>query len=125
MLPNNPTKWDEIYLLPSKVICNTYLRRFQYKVLDNTLLLNNKLYRSKLTNSPVCSFCNETTENETTLHIFYSSNLTRRLLSQLKLFLERNLILPYLLPQTSIFGFLDETELRKCEKDKFFNRKRK
>ena len=75
MLPNNPTKWDEIYLLPSKVTCNTYLRRFQYKVLDNTLLWNNKLYTSKLTNSPVCSFCNETIENETTLHIFYSSKL--------------------------------------------------
>ena len=31
-------------------------------------------------------------------------------MSQLKLFLEPNLILPYTLPQTAIFGFLDKPD---------------
>ena len=68
MLPNKPIKWDEIYLLPRKVTYNTYLRCFQYKVLNNMLYLNNKLYTSKSTNAPLCSFCK--LESETTLYIF-------------------------------------------------------
>ena len=42
MLPNKPIKWVEIYLLPRKVTFNTYLRCFQYKILNNTLHLNNQ-----------------------------------------------------------------------------------
>ena len=86
MFPNRPIKWDEIYLLPRKVTYKTYLRCFQNKISNNILYLNNKLYTSKLANSPLCSFCKH--ENETTLNIFYSYNSTRRLWSQLKLFLE-------------------------------------
>ena len=108
IFPNKPIKRDEIYLLSLEVTYNTYLRCFQYKILNNILHLNSKLYTSKLTNSPLCSFCKH--ENETTLHIFYSCNSTRRLRSQIKLFLEANLILSYLLPQTAIFGFLDEPD---------------
>ena len=72
MLPNKPFKLDEIYLLPPRVTYNTYLRRFQYKTLNNILYLNNKLYTPNLSNSPLCSFCKH--ENDTILHIFYSFN---------------------------------------------------
>ena len=108
MLPHNSTKRDEINLLPCKVIYNTYLRCFQYKILINILYLNDKLYTPKLTNSSLCSFCKH--ENETTPHIFYPCNSTRKLWLQLKLFLEPNLILPYLLSQTSIVGFLGQPD---------------
>ena len=57
MFPKKPIKWDEIYLLPRKITYNTYLRCFQYKVLNNVLYFNNKLYTSKETISPLCSFC--------------------------------------------------------------------
>ena len=57
MFPNKPIKWDKIYLLPRKVTYNTYSRCFQYKILNNILYLNNKLYTSKLTTSPLCCFC--------------------------------------------------------------------
>ena len=46
-------KWDEIYLLTRKVTYNTYLRCYQYKILNNILYLNNKLYTFNLTNSPL------------------------------------------------------------------------
>ena len=72
MFPNKPIKGDDIYLLPRRNIYNTYLRCFQFKMLNNILYLNNKLYTSKLTNSLPCSFCKH--ENETTLHNFYSCN---------------------------------------------------
>ena len=68
--------------------------------------MNVKVYKSKLADSPLCSFCKH--EDETTPHIFYSCNSTRRLWSQFKLFLEPNLLLPYLLPQAAIFDFLGE-----------------
>ena len=70
MFPNKAIKWDEIYLLPRIVTYNTYLRCFQYQILNNILYLNNKHYASKLTNSLLCLFCKD--ENETALHIFYS-----------------------------------------------------
>ena len=66
--------------------------------------MNIKLYTSKLINSSLYSFCKH--ENETTLHVFYACNSTRTLWSQLKLFLKPNLILPYLLPQSTIFGLI-------------------
>ena len=33
-----------IYMLPRLIICNTYMRSFQYKMLNNVLLLNKKLH---------------------------------------------------------------------------------
>ena len=37
IFPNKPIKRDEIYLLSLEVTYNTYLRRFQYKILNNIL----------------------------------------------------------------------------------------
>ena len=68
--------------------------------------MNIKLYASKLTNSPLCSFCKH--ENETTLPIFHSCNSSRRLWSQLKFISGAKIDIPYLLSQTVIFGFLDK-----------------
>ena len=66
IFPNIPIKWDKIYLLPCKVTKDTYLRYFQYKILNNITYITT----SKLTNIPPCFFCKH--ENEITLHIFYS-----------------------------------------------------
>ena len=37
--PKNLMKWDKIYLPPQKVLCNTYLPCFLYKILNNVLNL--------------------------------------------------------------------------------------
>ena len=84
---------------------------FHYTILNNKLYLNNKPQASRLTNIPLCSFCKH--ENETTLHVFYSCNSPLRFWSQLKLFLEPNLIFPCLLPQTTMFDFLQEPDYQK------------
>ena len=78
-----------------------------YNILNNILYVNNKLCTCKITN-PLCCFCKH--ENETVLHIFYSCNLTCRIWSQLKSFLEPNLILPYLLTKTATIGFLEKPD---------------
>ena len=38
--------WRFIYILPSKVTTNTYLRLFQYKILNNIVYLNENLFVS-------------------------------------------------------------------------------
>ena len=50
--------WTAIYMLPRLVTHNTYMRSFQYKILNNILYLNKKLHIFGIKPSPLCSFCN-------------------------------------------------------------------
>ena len=53
-----PYTWNLfIYLLPRKVTVDTKIRLFQYKILNNTLYLNRRLYLMKKPESPLCSMC--------------------------------------------------------------------
>ena len=60
--------WKDVYLLPRIVTINTRLRVFHYKVLNNALYLNEHLYIFKLSDTKLCSFCNQ--EDETVIHLF-------------------------------------------------------
>ena len=84
---------------------NTYMRSFQYKILNNVLFLNKKLHTSGIKPSPLCSFCN--LYNETPYHIFYEFDHVKYLRSDLVQCFQNNLILPNLTPHTATFGFLD------------------
>ena len=55
--------WRVIYTLPWKVITNTYLRTFQYKILKNILYLNKKIFVFGLSTISSYSFCNSFGEN--------------------------------------------------------------
>ena len=60
--------WNKIYSLPFQVALDTYTRDFQYKMLNRILFTNSKLFKLKLVESPLCSFCDK---NEETLeHLF-------------------------------------------------------
>ena len=54
------------------------LQIFQYKILNNVLFLNNKLFKFGQAQSPLCSLCKR--ENETTKHLFSQCFITRMLL---------------------------------------------
>ena len=56
-------------MLPHLITYNTYMRSFQYKILNNVLFLNKKLHTFGIKPSPLCSFCN--LYNETPYHMFY------------------------------------------------------
>ena len=47
---------------------NTKLHVFQCKVLNNALYLNKHLYIFKLSDTKLCSFCNQ--KDETIIHLF-------------------------------------------------------
>ena len=69
MFENTTLDWSKIYLSPRLATIDTTLRSFQYKILNNALFLNRKLYTFGITNTGLCSFCK--TVEETPLHIFF------------------------------------------------------
>ena len=46
-------------MIPQKVIIDTTLRIFQFKILNNILYLNKKMSKIDLNVSPLCSLCNQ------------------------------------------------------------------
>ena len=67
LLPNIELLWKEIYLTARKVTNNSHLHCFHYKVIENLLYLNKRLFRFGKTQSPFCSFIH--TDAETTFYV--------------------------------------------------------
>ena len=95
--------WKEIYLLLRKTSLDCYVKSFQYKVLNNVLYLNKKLFIFGKPSSPLCSFCK--TADETIFHFFYECDITKELWESLVSFFDKCLNLPYLSPQNAFLGF--------------------
>ena len=60
--------WRVIYTLPRKATTNTYLRSFQYQIVNNIIYPNGKPFVFGLSTTPSCSFRNFF--NETITHLF-------------------------------------------------------
>ena len=56
LFPNIELPWKEIYLTAHKATANSYLRCFNYKIINNVLYLNKKLFQFGQTQSPLF-FC--------------------------------------------------------------------
>ena len=93
-------------MLSRLITNNTYMRSFHYKILNDVLFLNKKLYTFGIKPSPLCSFCNLCHE---TTYMFYECDRVKCLWSDLVQWFQNNLILPTLTPKTAIFGFFDYT----------------
>ena len=108
LFSNVELPWKEIYLNARKATANSHLRSFNYKIINNVLYLNEKLFQFGKTQSPLCSFCHN--EAETTLHVFHKCSVTKTLWNQLSLFFETDLDFPDLTPQAALFGFINESD---------------
>ena len=73
--PDLSLAWKEIYSLPFVVTHDTKTREFQYKLLNNIVFTNEKLFRFKMIDSPLCAFCQ--TEVESPEHLFFHCNVTK------------------------------------------------
>jgi len=73
--PNLSLEWKEIYSLLFTVTHDTKTREFQYKLLNNIVFTNEKLFRLKMIDSPLCAFCQ--TEVESPEHLFFHCNVTK------------------------------------------------
>ena len=54
-----------------QVALDTYTRDFQYKILNRILFTNSKLFKLKLVESPLCSFCDKNEETLEHLFVFW------------------------------------------------------
>ena len=88
--------WKQIYLLPRLVTLDSYSRSIQYKILNNVLYLNKKLFKFRKSASPLCPFCK--LSDEIVLHLFYECNITLNHSDEFTLF--------DLTPQAAFLGFL-------------------
>ena len=102
--------WEKIYTLPRIVTVDSQIRSFQYKILNNILYLNKKLFIFGKINTPLCCFCNN--EDETYLHLFFNCLECKNIWMSLKDYFKTSIDIPLLSPQSAIFGFLEVEE--KC-----------
>ena len=66
--------WDTIYLIPHLVTLDTKTRTFQYKVLNRIIFTNKTLYKMRLVDSPLCTFCK--ISDESLEHLLCSCEFT-------------------------------------------------
>ena len=97
--------WKLIYRIPRIATLETKIRIFQYKLLNNVLYLNKKLFQFGIISQSKCSFCE--LYDETPHHIFYECTYAQNLWNQLRLYLSEKVTLPVLNPQSAILGFTD------------------
>ena len=92
--------WKNIYTLARSVALDSYSRIFQYKCLNNILYLNLPLFRMGISESSLCSYCQE--HDETIQHLFYNCNISNTLWSELTNFFIGKFILPSLDLQSAV-----------------------
>ena len=92
-------------MIPQMVTVESKLRIFQYKVLNNILYLNDRLYKMGIVQTPLCSLCKQ--EKETVIHLLCQCHVTRQLWCSLSDWLQGVLRLPPLEPVTAILGSWD------------------
>ena len=97
--------WKLIYRIPRIATFETKIRVFQYKLLNNVLYLNKKLFHFGIISQSNCFFCE--LYDETPQHLFYECTYAQNLWNQLRLYLSEKVALLVFNPQSVIFGFSD------------------
>ena len=98
--------WPKIYTLAIKLTFDSKMRIFQYKILNNILYFNKAMYKMKIADSPLCTFCSQ--EDETIEHIFLSSEYSKRLWNNVRDWVNKEQDLPNLNPKNVIIGFVED-----------------
>ena len=77
LLCRQDLEWASIYMIPQMVTVESKLRIFRYKVLNNILYLNDRLYKMGIFHTPLCSLCKQ--EKEAVIHLLSQCHVTRQL----------------------------------------------
>ena len=67
--PHSAVDWEKAYSLSFCSSMDSKLREFQYKVLNQIVFTNEKLFRFGITQSPLCAFCQK--EDEFIEHLLF------------------------------------------------------
>ena len=92
--------------LASKLTIDSKMRIFQYKILINIVYFNKALYKMKIADSPLCTFCSQ--EDETIEHLFLSFEYAKRLWKNVRDWVNKGQELPNLSPKNVIIGFVED-----------------
>ena len=104
MFDDNDIDWAKIYTLPCLATYNSYMRSFQYKLLNRVLFLNKKIHTFGTKSFPLCFFCSLC--DKTPLYIFHECDHIKCVWSDLVQYFQNSLVLPTLTPQTVILDSL-------------------
>ena len=74
--PDNTFNWNFIFTTPFVVARDAKIQYFQFRYLHRIIGTNDFLFRIKIKDSPLCSFCK--VENETLEHLFWFCPNVRR-----------------------------------------------
>ena len=69
--------WEKVYMIPRKCTIDSHARIFQYKILNNILYLNDRLFKMNLVESEMCSFYKG--EKGTVEHLFLNCRIAKTL----------------------------------------------
>ena len=73
----NELEWNKIFELPFRVTEEAKFQWMQFQILHRIIATNKYLYKLKLIDSPVCSFCKQ--EVETIEHLFFECFCVKRI----------------------------------------------
>ena len=74
----------ESFILPHSVALESYVKAFQYKILNNILYTNTKLCKIGFRADDLCTFCEA--ERETLYHLLYQCTYARQFWNDFKLY---------------------------------------
>ena len=107
--PQLVVEWKKIYSLPFTVTVETKLREFQYKILNDIVYTNDKLFCFKMIESPLCMFCQK--EDESLEHLLFHCTITKNFwLSFSSWISEQNISMETLTLINILFGVFNGNE---------------
>ena len=96
--------WRKIFLIVMISTIESSIRSFQYKILNNALLLNKRLFKFGVIESPACSFCGQV--DESPIHFFSQYSVTVELWMKLQRWLIPSLLLQDLTLENALLGYM-------------------
>ena len=100
----NSDNLKQIFKLPHSIVVESYVKAFQYKVINSILYTNTKLYKTGFRANDLCSFCGNQPESLT--HLFYHCSRSKQFRMEFELYWCLILV-PY-------FESTNSSLLRKC-----------
>jgi len=101
--------WKKIYSLPFTVTLETKIREFQYKLLNDIIFTNERLFRFKMIESPMCTFCLK--EVESLEHLLFYCDTTKDFWRAFSSWLSnQNVSLDTLTFENILFGVFNNNE---------------
>ena len=101
----NSDNLKQIFKLPHSIVVESYVKAFQYKVINSILYTNTKLYKIGFRTNDLCTFCDNQPESLT--HLFYHCSRSKQFWIQFELYwcLISNQLIPLCL-ENVLFGIL-------------------